>query len=123
MNIEDVREFALSLNNATEDQAFGDDIVNFRIEGKIFLCLWLGAYGPNMPDASESRFAIKLTPERNIELRAAYNAVVPAYHWNKKHWSDVYYEILDDGLVKEWIKESYNLVASKLPKAIRQKYL
>ena len=49
-------------------------------------------------------------------------AVTPAFHWNKKHWSDVYYEQVEDTLVKAWIKESYHLVASKLPKAVRQKY-
>ena len=48
--------------------------------------------------------------------------MTPAWHWNKKHWSDVYYEQIEDGLVQDWIKESYQLVASKLPKAIRQKY-
>ena len=52
-----------------------------------------------------------------------FSSVTPAWHWNKKHWSDVYYEKVEDALVQEWIKESYQLVASKLPKAIRQKYI
>ncbi len=68
------------------------------------------------------RFALKLTPDRNEELREQYSAVSPAWHWNKKHWSDVYYEQLDDSLVMSWIKESYDLVVSKLPKAVRLKY-
>ena len=42
MDIEQVREYALSLFGVTEDQPFGDDVVTFRVEGKIFLCLWLG---------------------------------------------------------------------------------
>ena len=42
MDIEQVREYALSLYGVTEDQPFGDDNIVFRIEGKIFLCLWLG---------------------------------------------------------------------------------
>ena len=32
-------------------------------------------------------------------------------------------EQLEDSLVMEWIKESYYLVASKLPKLVRQKYI
>jgi predicted DNA-binding protein (MmcQ/YjbR family) len=56
-------------------------------------------------------------------LREQFSAVTTAWHWNKKHWSDVYYEQLEDALVQELIKESYLLVASKLPKAIRQKYI
>ena len=95
MNIEQVREYTLSLFGVTEDQPFGDDNITFR----------------------------KLSPERNEELRAQFSAVTPAFHWNKKHWSDVYYEQLDNTQIEEWIKESYRLVASKLPKAIRHNYL
>lgn len=122
MNIEQVRDFTLSLPGVTEDQAFGEDIINFRLEGKIFLCLWLGGGRYDMRDGV-SRIALKLSPERNEELRERYSAVTPAYHWNKKHWSDVYYGQLDDTLVEQWIKESYRLVASKLPQAVRGKYI
>ena len=82
MNIEEVRECVLSLYGVTEDQPFGDDNITFRLEGKIFLCLWLGC--ERQADAGP-RFAIKLTPERNEALREAYAAVTPAWHWNKKH--------------------------------------
>ena len=106
MNIEQVREYTLSLLGVTEDQAFGEDILNFRLEGKIFVCLWLGGGRYDMKDGV-SRIALKLSPDRNIEL----------------HWSDVYYEEMDEATVKGLIKESYQLIASKLPKAIRSKYL
>ena len=122
MDIEQVREYTLSILGVTEDQPFGDDIITFRIEGKIFLCLWLGGSHHDMRD-SEPRFALKLTPERNEELREQYSAVTPAWHWNKKHWSDVYYEHLEEDLVKTLIKESYDRVVSKLPKASRIKYM
>ena len=121
MDIEQVREYTLSILGVTEDQPFGDDIITFRIEGKIFLCLWLGGSHHDMRD-SEPRFALKLTPERNEELREQYSAVTPAWHWNKKHWSDVYYEHLEEDLVKTLIREAYDLVVSKLPKASRGRY-
>ena len=108
MNIEEVREYTLSLPGVTEDQAFGEDILNFRLEGKIFVCLWLGGGRP---------------PDRNIELREQFSTVTPAYHWNKTHWSDVYYEEMDEAIVKGLIKESYRLIISKLPKSIRAKYI
>ena len=122
MNIEQVREYTLSLPGVTEDQPFGDDIITFRLEGKIFVCLWLGCDKQDMED-TEPRLALKLAPDRNEHLRAQFSAVTPAWHWNKKHWNDVYYDQLDDSQVMEWIKESYLLIASKLPKAIRQKYI
>jgi len=123
MNIEQVREFCLSLNGVTEDQPFGDDIITFRIEGKIFLCLWLGDDSNTMATNPEPRFALKLSPERNEELRAIHSGITPAYHWNKKHWSDIYYENgFTDEQIHEWITESYLLVIRKLPKALRTKY-
>ena len=105
MNIEEVREYTLSLPEVTEDMPFGDDNIVFRINGKIFLCLCL--------NASEPHFATKLLPERNEELRELYEWVKPAWHWNKKHWSDIYYEHFDSHCVKEWITEAYNIVTGK----------
>ena len=72
MNIEQVREYTLSLNGVTEDQPFDDDIITFRLEGKIFVCLWLGGGEHDMKD-SEPRLALKLSPDRNEELRAQFS--------------------------------------------------
>lgn len=122
MNIEQVREYTLSLYGVTEDQPFGDDNIVFRIEGKIFLCLWLGEDMNTMAVDARHKFACKLPPERNEALRERYGAVTPAFHWNKKHWSDIYFEQLSPDLVAALIKESYELVVSNLPKAVRGKY-
>lgn len=121
MNIEQVREYTLSLCGVTEDQPFGDDVVTFRVEGKIFLCLWLGGGTYDKWDGAP-RFACKLAPERNDELREHHNAITPAFHWNKKHWSDVYYTLLSTELVEAIIRESHQLIISILPKAVRAKY-
>lgn len=121
MNIEEVRYFALSLHGVTEDQPFGDDNITFRVEGKIFMCLWLGGGKYNI-DETMLRFACKLAPERNEELRELYSAVTPAFHWNKTHWSDVFFEQLDTDVVESIIRESYGVIISKLPKSVRVKY-
>ncbi|MBQ0102552.1 MAG: MmcQ/YjbR family DNA-binding protein [Prevotellaceae bacterium] len=121
MDIEQIREYTLSIPGVTEDQPFGDDLITFRIEGKIFMCLSLGSEDLD-PRDMQPRFAIKLSPDRNEELREHSAAIVPAWHWNKKHWSDVFYTVLDDNFVKALITESYSLVVSKLPKTKREKY-
>lgn len=121
MNIEEVRDFALSLPGVTEDQPFGDDNITFRVEGKIFMCLWLGGGKYNI-DETMLRFACKLAPERNEELRELYSAVTPAFHWNKTHWSDVFFEQLDTDVVESIIRESYGVIVSKLPKSVRVKH-
>ena len=121
MNIEQVRAYALSLYGVTEDQPFGPDNITFRLEGKIFLCLWLGSPHPyQQPDGM--RFACKLPPQRNDLLREQYPCIVPAFHWNKRHWSDIYYEQLHEAFVTTLIHESYLLMLNKLPKAIKIKY-
>lgn len=114
MNIENVRLYALSLPRVTEDQAYGPDWVLFRIEGKIFLHIWLNSPKPTC--------AVKLPPEQGQQLRAHYDGIRPAYHLNKVHWNDVYLDEIDNEMVKKLIIESYNLVIAKLPKRLRDKY-
>lgn len=114
MNIEEVRDYALSFPGATEDQAYGPDWVLFRIEGKIFLHIYLNAPEPTC--------AAKLPPEEGQSLRERYDGIRPAYHLSKVHWNDIYLNEVEDDTVKRLIRESYLLVLSKLPKNIREKY-
>lgn len=110
MDIEEVRNYCLSLPEATEDMPFGEDVLVFRINGKIFLFLWLGV---GIRPGVSSTIAIKLPPEMGEELREEYDAVTPAYHMNKKHWSDVDVSRFANEQVEEWIKISYDLVCKK----------
>ena len=78
MNIEQVREYTLSLPGVTEDQAFGEDILNFRLEGKIFVCLWLGGGKHDMQDSEPKLIPTKMrtvvVPEKIlIEITIGYN--------------------------------------------------
>ena len=117
MNIEQVRDFTLSLPGVTEDQPFGDDNITFRVEGKIFLCLWLG-----VDREGRARFACKLSPDRNEELRDCYEGIMPAFHWNKKHWSDICYESFETTFVCDIIRESYRVLLRTLPKAVKLRW-
>jgi len=115
MNIEQIREYTLSLPSVTEDMPYGPDMVVFRIEGKIFLHLPL--------EYADPRMSVKLPPEKAERLRELYSAITPAWHLNKKHWSDILIENhFDDEQLQGWIQESYRLVISKLPKQLRDKY-
>lgn len=109
MNIEQVRDFALSINPNVTEELFAENCISWRIFGKWFLLMQL--------DAPEPRVAVKLPPEVSAELRVQYDGIRPAYHMNKTHWNDLYLNELDDTLVQELITSSYHLIASKLPKA------
>ena len=56
MNIEQVRTYTLSLPGVTEDMPFGDDVVTFRIEGKIFLTESHACLVNQLPKQILSRF-------------------------------------------------------------------
>ncbi len=114
MNIEDIREHCLLKKGVTEDLPFGDDTLVFRVMNKIFLLTNL---------EGELRLNLKCDPERAIELREQYPAIIPGYHMNKKHWNTL---IMDGSLSMEivfsLIDHSYALVAESLPKAKKKSY-
>lgn len=113
MSVEEVREYCLSLPGTEEAMPYGEDWVVFRIGGKIYLHIWLKAPIPTI--------AVKLLPERGEELREEYNAFSPAYHLCKKHWNDIFIEgTFPNNMIEEWIKESYDLVKSMLPKRVQE---
>ncbi len=114
MNIEQVRDYALSLDGVTEDMPYGPGCLAFRIEGKIFMHIGL--------DSPEPVCSVKLLPEYGQELRETRDGVRPAYHLNKKHWNDIYLDKVNDSDVRRWIVMSYSLVLSKLPRKLREKY-
>ena len=108
MNIEQVREYALSLSEQVTEDLFTDEWISWRIGGKWFMLMQL--------NAPEPRVAVKMSPDIAIELRERYDGVRPAYHMNKTHWSDLYIERLEETFIKEQIHASYDLVAKRLPK-------
>ncbi|WP_316836097.1 MmcQ/YjbR family DNA-binding protein [Pedobacter nutrimenti] len=112
MNIEELRDYCLQKPGVTEDFPFGDQTLVFKIGSKIFLLI--GLEGGN-------RFNAKCDPERAIELREQYDAIIPGYHMNKKHWNTIYMDrMLKRSLIHELIDHSYELVLNSLPKNQRE---
>ncbi len=110
MNIEELREYCLSLKNAEEAMPFGPDILLFKIGGKIFLLVGL--------DNNPLQFNVKCDPEKAVELRERYDCVIPGYHMSKKHWNTIIINgVIPEKLIRQWITDSYNLVISGLSKA------
>lgn len=115
MNIEDVREYCLSLKNTSEHLPFDDVSLVFKVENKMFLLLPL--------DAEEPKISLKCNPDYTEELRERYNAVEGAYHFNKKYWNSIYLDRdMPDDEIKKWIDHSFREVIAKLPKKIREQY-
>lgn len=106
MNIDAVRSYCLSLPHATEDIQWGNDLL-FRISGKIFTVIGLDT--PNS-------LAFKCTPEKFDEL-IERDGIIPAPYMARNKW--VKLETLDalgGRELKTLIKNSYEMILSKLPK-------
>lgn len=115
MNIEELRSFCLSLKGATESFPFDEVTLVFKVGGKMFALINLD--GPLTVN-------IKCDPERAIELREHYAAVVPGYHMSKQHWNTVQMDgSVRSDLVKGWIIDSYNLIIASLSKLKRTELL
>lgn len=102
----------LSLPGAEKDFPFGPEVAVFRVANKMFALLGLDDWKDQQHVA---RVNLKCDPQEALMLRDVFDAVIPGYHMNKKHWNTV---ILDGSIPqKEWqrmIQRSYKLVVKGL---------
>ena len=116
MNVEELREYCLYLKGATECFPFDDVTLVLKVQGKMFALIPLSN--------TTTSISLKCDPELAITLREEYESVVPAYHFNKKHWNTVYIDSrLTRKLVCEWINHSYNLVVAGLSLKLREELI
>lgn len=115
MNAEELRDYCLSLRNTTECFPFDDVSLVFKVENKMYLLIPL--------DEAEPYAAVKCNTDYVEELREKYNAVQPAYHFNKKYWNAIRLDgDMPDEEIRRWIRHSYDEVIAKLPKKVREQY-
>lgn len=117
MNIEEFRDFCLSMKGAWECTPFDDKTIVFKIgaqNGKNAIFALISIDNPNYA-------ILKCDPERAIELREKYDAITPAYHMNKQHWNGINMDspTITTTMIEELVIHSYTLVMNKLPKAVR----
>jgi len=114
MDIEQIREFCLSLPHVTEDMAFGDDYLLLRVCDKIFACIGL---------VRTDYFVVKCDPDYAIALRDRYPDIEPAWHWNKRYWNQVSIKgTLSAPFIQQLIRHSYTEVVKKLPRRIKAEF-
>lgn len=112
MNIEEYRDYCISKAGVTEEFPFDQNTLVFKVMGKMFALTDVEAF---------ASVNLKCDPELAIKLREEYDAVIPGYHMNKKHWNTVSMDGSVSGAqVKEWIDHSYELVVSGLPKKLKE---
>ncbi|HAH50619.1 MAG TPA: MmcQ-like protein [Balneola sp.] len=108
MNIEEYRNFCLALPGVTEGFPFGPETIVFKVMNKMFALTNIETY---------DFVNLKCDPERAIMLREEYDGISPGWHMNKVHWNSVKTSAdVDDELLKELIRHSYELIVESLPK-------
>ncbi|NDW12643.1 MmcQ/YjbR family DNA-binding protein [Bacteroides sp. 214] len=116
MNIEELRDYCLSLKEAVEYMPFEDEYLIFKIFDK-----WFAIIPLNDPVL---KITVKCDPSEAIDLRERYHSVEPAWHFNKKFWNSITLNgDMNDETVKHWIRHSIKEVLKKLPKRIQSEYL
>ena len=108
MNIEELREFCLSLEHVEETMPFEEEILVFKVCKKWF---WLVFLKGNL------RINIKCASDEIVEMREMFPAVSPGFHMNKNYWNTVLIDgSISDSMLKVWIRKSYKLVIAGLTK-------
>jgi predicted DNA-binding protein (MmcQ/YjbR family) len=112
MNIENFRNYCLSLPATSESLPFDENTLVFKVGSKMFA---LTGLNNTMLNAN-----LKCDPAYALELREQYSCISPGFHMNKKHWNSINpNECLDSKLFYELVKHSYDLVVAKMTKKER----
>ncbi len=112
MTPDELRDHCLSFTGAEETFPFGPETSVFKVGGKMFALSQLGA--------DSLRVSLKCEPSLAEGLREAHAAVIPGYHLNKRHWNTVTLDgSLPDGMVRDMIEDSYDLVVASLTRSQR----
>jgi predicted DNA-binding protein (MmcQ/YjbR family) len=118
MNIEEFREYCLSIKGATESLPFlRHNVLVFKVMDKMF------CYIPLEPKDGVFRAYLKCDPKKSVELHEKYNGITQTDS-KTNLWNLVTLESdVPDELIKELIRHSVDAVIKKLPKYKRAEYL
>lgn len=107
MNIEEFRNYCLSLSDVTEKMPFqafraARSILAFYVRNKIFCFFDIDKF-----DAC----TLKCVPDRIDELKAQYSSVDVPYNMSHKYWISIRFnDDMPDDEIKYWVAQSYKLV-------------
>ena len=119
MNIEEFREYCLSLKGVYEKMPFTNVPDQYSRD---VLCFYVGSKWFCFVNIEVFDFCcIKYNPDEMEELRATYTGIKPGWHMNKKHWISVYFnQDVPEKKIKELVKKSYDIVVKSLTKKERE---
>jgi len=113
MTTDSLRAFCRTLPHVTEDVKWGNDLC-FLIGGKMFAVACLDR-------TSDHKLSFKCTPERFAELTET-EGIIPAPYMARNNWVMLErWDALRDSEIKDYVRDSYQMVFEKLPKKMQAK--
>ena len=118
MNIEELRDYCISIKGATESFPFFDkSILVFKVMEKMF------AYTDLNPKDGQFKVDLKCNPEKSYAFREQYEGITHGTHTRSPLWNSVYLSSdVPDKLIRELITHSVEEVIKKLPKKKQEEY-
>lgn len=110
MNIEDYREFCLSLGGDVEEKLpftafhYASGVLAFYVHGHMFAFFDCDHFGI---------ITLKCQSERIDELRAEHESIGKPFNLSAKHWIGIDALTAPDDLLRELTRNSYNIVRAK----------
>ena len=113
MNIEDYREYCLSLGDDVEEKLpftafhYASGVLVYYVHGHMF----------SFFDCNDfSVISLKCQPERIEDLKTQYDCIGNPYNESPKHWIGINPAEAPDELLKELTRNSYEIVKAKYRK-------
>lgn len=107
MDIVELREYCISKPHSSEGFPFGQDVLVFKVAGKMFALCSIDDPNPSVN--------LKCDPEKAVELRELHPEITPGYHMHKRMWNTVSLQgRLSDAFIRSLIDHSYDEVVKSL---------
>lgn len=104
--------YATALPEATVEHRSNPNWDTYKVSGRVFLLM---TDVPGRPIVT-----VKADPADALALRDQHPEITGGYHMNKKHWITVAGGPgVDEGLVRELVSDSYDLIVAELPQSQR----
>ncbi len=116
MNIEDYREYCLSLGDDVEEKLpftafkYATGVLVFYVHGHMFSFFDCDNF---------SVVTLKCQPERIEELKGQFQCVVRPFNMSPKHWIGIDVKTAQDDLLCELTRNSYDIVKAKYKTCVK----
>lgn len=113
MNIEDYREYCLSLGDDVEEKLpftsfhYASGVLVFYVHGHMFSFFDCDHF---------SVITLKCQPDRIDELKANLDCIVKPFNLSPKYWIGINVDTAPDDLLRELTRNSYEIVKAKYKK-------